>query len=100
MHPRMHQPAGSVRAALVKKLNMTNDGKMQVSDLRRALEHFPDDAIVSYERIEDLYFEKHGWETVEVPDEHPTDPPRHFIDAFTAIVPHNDKTRLLITAHY
>ena len=34
---------------------------MQVSDLKKYLEKVPDSTPVLYQRIEDEYFEKHGW---------------------------------------
>lgn len=32
-----------------------------VADLRRVIQQLPDDAKVYYQRIEDVYFDKHGW---------------------------------------
>ena len=34
--------------------------------LKQLLENIPDDAIINIERIEDIYFEKHGWETKKI----------------------------------
>lgn len=37
------------------------DYNMTVKDLKEALIGIPDDYKVYYQRIEDVYFEKHGW---------------------------------------
>jgi hypothetical protein len=39
---------------------------MKVKDLKKALENVPDDAEVRYQRIEDIYFETHGWSDSKV----------------------------------
>jgi hypothetical protein len=45
---------------------MMADMYMTVADLRKALEGVPDDAEVRYQRIEDVYFEKNGWDSPKV----------------------------------
>lgn len=47
---------------------LTYTNHLTVGQLRKAMEGLPDDAPVVYQRIEDVYFEKHGWETVDRPD--------------------------------
>jgi len=47
-----------------------NNNKMSnncyaIKRLKRILERVPDDAQIFYERIEDKYFESHGWSTNE-----------------------------------
>jgi hypothetical protein len=80
---------------------MTNSGMvMQVSDLRRVIDGMPDDAEVLYERIEDEYFAKHGWTTVDLPDDREpenVDCTRRYIKAFCAW---RHEGNLMITAHY
>jgi len=41
------------------------ESHMTVGDLRKKIEGLPDDTPVLIERIEDVYFEKHGWTTVD-----------------------------------
>jgi hypothetical protein len=43
---------------------------MTVKELKEAIENLPDDAIVYYQRIEDVYFEKHNWNVVKKEGEH------------------------------
>ena len=46
------------------------DYSLDVSMLRNLLvnKNIPDDAKVCIERIEDKYFDKHGWEPIFIPD--------------------------------
>lgn len=44
---------------------LTYDHYLTVGQLRKAMEGLPDDAPVVYQRIEDFYFERHGWKTVD-----------------------------------
>ena len=34
---------------------------MTVAEMKKAIENLPDDGIILFERIEDVYFEKHNW---------------------------------------
>jgi len=40
--------------------------KLTVKELKQRLENCSDDAIICIERIEDVYFEKHGWKTKNI----------------------------------
>lgn len=42
------------------------DFGMTVGDLKRLIKDFPDDAKVYYQRIEDVYFKKHGWNNTTI----------------------------------
>ena len=75
------------------------DPNLTVGRLREAMKDLPDDAPVFYERIEDVYFEKHGWTTEPRPNEYPECPPSQFIRAFTSIR-YKDDNGLYITAHF
>jgi len=39
---------------------------MNVKDLKKILENIPDNAEIVYERIEDEYFDEHGWEPIKL----------------------------------
>ena len=41
---------------------------LTVGQLRKQLENFPDDALVVSQRVEDVYYEKHNWETIKMDD--------------------------------
>lgn len=74
---------------------------MTVADVRRAIASLPDDAPVLYQRIEDVYFDRHGWQRRVVYKhcaESPVDPDE-YIPAFGAVKYHGDSA-LYITAHY
>jgi hypothetical protein len=65
-----------------------------------------DDAHVTYERIEDVYFEKNGWKPeLTVPNDaahiHPGIPEDQYVTAFCSFKYEKDgKQYLCITAHY
>ncbi len=42
------------------------DFGLTVKDLRRWLKKLPDETRVYYQRIEDAYFEKHGWDNTSI----------------------------------
>ena len=72
--------------------------KYTVKELKKYLESVPDDYEVVYERIEDIYFNKHGWDSsvIKVESDEMTS---EMIPAFQAYVWHDYKI-LVITAHY
>ncbi len=41
---------------------------LRVGDLKKQLDEYPDDALVVAQRVEDVYYEKHGWETLKKPN--------------------------------
>lgn len=71
---------------------------LTVGRLREAIKDLPDDAPVLYERIEDVYFDKHGWKAELKPGEFP-EYPSQYIRAFTS-VKYKEDDALYITAHY
>lgn len=74
---------------------------MTVGDIREKIKNMPDDARVYYQRIEDVYFDKHKWVADKVipddfmPDERELD--NEYIHAFCCFEYSGD---LYITAHY
>ena len=72
-----------------------------VKDLKRALENSSDDDVVCIERIEDVYFDKHHWET-ETHDFIPDKPGLEtveFMEAF-GVAKLKKKKKFIIVAHY
>lgn len=41
---------------------------LTVGKLKEELEKYPDDTLVVSQRVEDVYYEKHGWETIKKPN--------------------------------
>ena len=52
---------GTPEALKMPSLETSEDFYMTVGDLRNAIEGMPNSAKVYYQRIEDVYFDKHGW---------------------------------------
>ena len=73
---------------------------MTVKDLKKALENVPDDCLVVYQRIEDIYFEENGWlaKAIELSWEENIN--SLYIPAFSAYQHHKDKDIFVINAHY
>lgn len=76
---------------------------LTVKDLREVLRNLSDDIIISYERIEDVYFDDHNWDIERVSDS--SDPGSHdkYTDEYiNAEVCWYDelKNKLRISAHY
>ena len=80
-----------------------NEFALDVSQVKRITEQVPDDAKIYIQRIEDIYFDKHGWEPILIPDvNYPaTDfcSPDQFTPAWDAIY-NKEKNILLIYGHY
>jgi hypothetical protein len=41
---------------------------LTVGRLKELLKDYPDDALVVSQRVEDVYYEEHGWQTIDKPD--------------------------------
>jgi hypothetical protein len=85
---------------------------LTIRELKEAIKDMPDDMIVAYQRIEDIYFEKYGWEAEKLRWDYPTligydkddnkiyeDNISEYIKAFDAYK-HPDKEIFVINAHY
>jgi hypothetical protein len=79
--------------------------KYTVKDLKEYLKDVPDDYEVVYERIEDVYFEKHNWITIDTMEQIKTNGewkdylPHSFISTFSCYQWPEHKL-CCITAHY
>jgi len=75
---------------------------MTIGELREALKDkkkYPDDGLVLYQRIEDIYFEEHKWKSVKKDDGELPGMKDEFVHVFTNIKYRRDKN-LYLTAHY
>ena len=81
---------------------------MTVGALKKALENVPDDAEVRYQRIEDVYFKKHGWDSIvkKIPwglmENEPDFPPEdysQYIEVFSAYLVKKENV-FILNAHY
>jgi len=73
----------------------------KVKDLKKSLELADDEDIVCIERIEDNYFDNHGW-TTETHDFYPDQPGLEtvvFMEAF-GVASLKKKKKFIIIAHY
>lgn len=50
------------------KEKYTKHHYLTVGRLKEYLESYPDDTLVVSQRVEDVYYEKHGWETIKKPN--------------------------------
>jgi len=73
---------------------------MTASALKEVLKKVPNDTPVYYQRIEDVYFEKHGWIRSVVNVQDPMNPlPDQYIQAFNVWYDRKHRA-VFITAHY
>lgn len=69
---------------------------LTVGELKKALQDVPDEVAISYQRIEDVYFEKHHWKGKRLKFE---DGFSEYIEAFSAY--YKGRQRIfVINAHY
>lgn len=82
-------------------IRASQDG-LTVGALRKAIDDLPDEMPVFYERIDDQYFDNHGWTTTELKTGDLINDPQHSVPAFSVAVGTdvNGKTVLAITAHH
>jgi hypothetical protein len=70
---------------------------LTVGSLREFISDLPDDMLVLYERIEDVYFDIHHWTSTEIADSMMPEHPDEYIQAN---IVWSNKDKLLITAHF
>ena len=63
------------------------------------LKQVPPDAAIFYERVEDVYFKKHGWKPRIMPGQFKGDTSQ-YIPAFCVVRFRKDRRNVYITAHY
>lgn len=75
--------------------------RMTIKELREVLKDkkkYPDDGLILYQRIEDIYFQEHKWKPVKKCSEFPGTKDE-FVHVFTNLKYERDKN-LYLTAHY
>ena len=75
---------------------------LTVGELKKSLENIPDDTPVYYQRIEDIYFEKHGWTNPKCYKELTFDYHGElspYIRAFSSYF-HEERNVFVINSHY
>ena len=73
---------------------------LRVGDLKKQLEEYPDDALVVAQRVEDVYYEKHGWDTVTKPNPLYRDDNVEYTPVWSICHYTNDKDCLFLDLHY
>lgn len=74
---------------------------LTIGKLKKYLEKYnpPDDALILIERVEDIYFKKHGWKTIDKPHSFMEGEITEYIEAFCA-VKFKEDNNLYINCHY
>jgi hypothetical protein len=70
-----------------------------VGRLREFLKDDPDDALVVSQRVEDRYYEKHGWQTLKQPDHLYPEYNQEYSAVWSA-VSYDDKECFYLDLHY
>ena len=70
-----------------------------VGDLKKYLEGYPDDSIVVSQRVEDVYYEKYGWETLDIPDTLYPEHNNQYTPVFSPVL-REDKNCFYLDLHY
>ena len=83
---------------------MSNSNNLTLGQLRKYIKEtkdMPDDVEVLYHRIEDVYFNTHGWKTEDFPSAEFPGEVDEFISAFCVYTGKKEnKPFVLISAHY
>lgn len=72
---------------------------LTVGELKKYLTDYPDDALVVAQRVEDVYYEKHGWKTLKKPD-HLYPEHNNQYSAVWSMVSYDDKECCYLDLHY
>lgn len=73
---------------------------LTVGQLKEYLKDYPDDALVVAQRVEDRYYEKHGWETLKKPDPMDKDWYHEYSAVWSPVLYHDDKECFYLDLHY
>lgn len=73
---------------------------LRVGDLKKQLENYPDDALVVAQRVEDVYYERHGWQTIDKPDHLYSDHFQQYSPVWGICTYKDDKDCLFLDLHY
>ena len=73
---------------------------LRVGDLKKQLEEYPDDALVVAQRVEDVYYEKHSWETLKRPDPIYSEFQTEYTPVWSPVIYRDDKDVFYLDLHY
>lgn len=82
------------------KERYTKHHYLTVGKLKEYLAHYPDDALVVAQRVEDVYYEKHGWQTLKKPDPMFKDHEIEYSPVWSPVLYRNDKECFYLDLHY
>jgi hypothetical protein len=73
---------------------------LTVGKLKEYLEDYPDDALVVSQRVEDVYYEKHGWETLKRPNPIYEGHENEYTAVWSPVLYKEDKDVFYLDLHY
>ncbi len=73
---------------------------LTVGDLKKQLADYPDDALVVSQRVEDVYYEHHGWETLKKPDHLYPEHNHQYTAVWSPVTYGDDKECFYLDLHY
>jgi hypothetical protein len=73
---------------------------LTVGRLKEELAKYSDDALVVAQRVEDVYYERHGWKTIDKPDPLYTDHHQQYTPVWGICHYFDDKDCLFLDLHY
>jgi hypothetical protein len=73
---------------------------LTVGELKEQLYKYPNDALVVAQRVEDVYYEKHGWETLKKPDSLLPEYNNEYSPVWSPVIYADDKECFYLDLHY
>ena len=73
---------------------------LTVGKLKEYLAGYPDDALVVSQRVEDVYYEKHRWETLKRPDPAYSGSETEYTTVWSPVLYKDDKDVFYLDLHY
>ena len=73
---------------------------LTVGELKKYLTDYPDDALVVAQRVQDVYYEKHGWETLKKPDTLYPEYNNEYSAVFSPVLRKDDMSIFYLDLHY
>ena len=73
---------------------------LTVGKLKEILYKYPNDALVVSQRVEDVYFEKHNWNTIKKPDHLYPEENNEYSPVWSVVNYKDDENCLYLDLHY
>jgi hypothetical protein len=73
---------------------------LTVGDLKKQLADYPDDALVVAQRVEDVYYEHRGWETLKQPDHLYPEYNQQYTAVWSPVTYGDDRECFYLDLHY